>query len=208
MDPSGVDLADLYIECVQSAGIGPACEKFFEILRPTLRRVAYRVAAQFGAKQDTDDVVQEISLKLAAKDSSGLAGIPKEQPASIAYFSVIAANAARDYFRSRNAVKRGFSRTVPIEESLNQITGNIPAGLDREMLISQIASCVPADPKSRIVFGLYFRQGFSAKELAAIPALELTVKGVESLIRRTILHIREQLGAVRAKDAREGGDAA
>jgi RNA polymerase sigma-70 factor, ECF subfamily len=194
MQSSEPDLAELHAKCVRSGGVDSACEQFFALFRPVLRRIAYRVSSQFCAREEADDLVQEMSLKFASEGAIVLASVPKESAASLAYFSVVAANAARDYFRSRNAVKRGFDRTISLDESLAMIMGGTEAGLDRDLLISQIESCMPQDRKSCTVFRLYFRQGFSAKEISAIPALDLSTKGVESLIHRTILHIRERLG--------------
>jgi RNA polymerase sigma-70 factor (ECF subfamily) len=202
--PEGVCLGDLYAECIRSSGVRPACEKFFKIVRPVLGRIAYRVAAQFGAKAETEDVVQEISLKLASKDLSVLAGMPKDPSASLAYFSVVAANAARDFFRSRNATKRGIDRTIPLDAALESIVGGVSRQLDRELLIKQIEDWLPEDRKSRAIFRLYYRQGFSAKEIADIPAVELSVKGVESLIHRAILQLRQKLVKPAARPLADG----
>jgi RNA polymerase sigma-70 factor, ECF subfamily len=193
MDTSGACLAELYAECVRASGAHPACEKFFKMFLPTLGRIAYRVAAQFSATEETEDLIQEISLKLASKDSSVLMGLPRDPSASLAYFSVVAANAARDFFRSRNAAKRGVDRTVSLDSALESITGGVRNQPDRSLLLAQIDDCLPNDRKSRAVFRLYYRQGFSAKEIAAIPAVELSVKGVESLIHRIILLVRQRL---------------
>jgi RNA polymerase sigma-70 factor, ECF subfamily len=199
-------LGELYSECFRASGPHPACEKFFEIFRPVLRRIAYRVAAQFSAIEEIEDVTQEISLKLAAKDPSVLAGMPTEPSASTAYFSVIAANAARDYFRARNAIKRGFGRTIPIEESLALVTEGMDSKLESDLLISQLEDFMPLDARMRSVSRLYFRQGFSAKEIAAIPALELSIKGVESVIHRAVLYIRERIAKREGNTVREDAD--
>jgi RNA polymerase sigma-70 factor, ECF subfamily len=193
VETSEACLAELYAECVRASGVHPACDRFFQIFRPTLGRIAFRVAQQFGAKEETDDVIQEISLKLATKDSSVLAGLPREPSAALAYFSVVSANAARDFFRARNATKRGFGRTISLDAALDSITAGVSHQPERMLLLSQIEDCLPPDRKSRAVFRLYYRQGFSAKEIAAIPALELSLKGVESLIHRIILHLRQRL---------------
>jgi RNA polymerase sigma-70 factor (ECF subfamily) len=186
-------LAELYEQCIHARGLHVACDKFFRLLRPTLERIAFRVALQFGARQEAEDVIQEVSLKLIQKDPAILADLPKDPSSSLAYFSVLAANAARDFFRSRNAVKRGVNRTVSIESTLDSI---LPGGSDhpdRGLLLAQIEECLPEDRKMQFIFRLYYRQGFSAKEISAIPAVELSVKGVESIIHRTVVHIRQKL---------------
>jgi RNA polymerase sigma-70 factor (ECF subfamily) len=65
--------------------------------------------------------------------------------------------------------------------------------MDQVLLLSQIEACLPENRREQIVFHLYYRQGFTAKEVAAIPALDLTVKGVESMIFRIAQHIRDRI---------------
>jgi RNA polymerase sigma-70 factor, ECF subfamily len=188
-------LAELYEQCVRGQGLHQACEQFFQLFRPTLERIVFRVAMQFGSRQEADDVIQEVSLKFIEKDASVLAGLPREPSASLAYFSVVAANAARDFFRSRRAVKRGLERTISLDAALDSITEGGSSHPERLLLLAQIEKCLPDDRKTQSIFRLYYRQGFSAKEIASIPGLELTMKGVESLIRRATLHIRQKLAA-------------
>jgi RNA polymerase sigma-70 factor, ECF subfamily len=47
--------------------------------------------------------------------------------------------------------------------------------------------------RDRIVFWLYYRQGYTAGEIAGLPAVALTVKGVESLLYRLTAALRAQL---------------
>jgi RNA polymerase sigma-70 factor (ECF subfamily) len=42
----------------------------------------------------------------------------------------------------------------------------------------------PVSERDRQIFWLYYRQGMSAKEIAALSSLSLSVKGVESVIVR------------------------
>lgn len=186
-------LHEWYTECVRFSGNHPACEKLFNHLRPLFKRIALRVARQFQSLADADDIVQEISLKLVSSGSSIAAALPPEPEQATAYFSVIAANTARDFFRARNCAKRDAKATVSLE-SLLALDPGAPDSTDKELLMNQIEECLPADRREQVVFRLYYRQGFSAREIAAIPAMELTVKGVESLIHRTTAEIRGRLG--------------
>jgi RNA polymerase sigma-70 factor (ECF subfamily) len=47
--------------------------------------------------------------------------------------------------------------------------------------------------RDRMVFWLYYRQGLTASAIAAIPALNLTQKGIESLLSRVTGSLRKQL---------------
>ena len=46
-------------------------------------------------------------------------------------------------------------------------------------------------PRDRQIFGLYYRQGMTAKQIASIQALNLSTKGVEAVIVRLNKLIRE-----------------
>lgn len=44
-----------------------------------------------------------------------------------------------------------------------------------------------------MIFLLYYRQGLTASEIAALPSLDLTTKGVESVIARLTYMIRSHI---------------
>ena len=55
-------------------------------------------------------------------------------------------------------------------------------------------ACPPESlTRDRTAFWLYYRQGFTAKEIAGMPAMNLTVKGVESLLFRLTAVLRARL---------------
>ena len=47
----------------------------------------------------------------------------------------------------------------------------------------------------RVVFWLYYRQGLTAKEIAALPGIDFSTKGVESVIVRLDRTIRSELNS-------------
>src|SRR5262249_52999502 len=51
----------------------------------------------------------------------------------------------------------------------------------------------PDQERDRMIFWLYFRQGMSTKEIASLPAIGLSTKGVGSVIERLKHCIREQI---------------
>ena len=112
-----------------------------------------------------------------------------EQKAT-AYLKVLAANVARDYFRKKNADKRGGAKTTPVEDRFQEIAGSGAPNLERNVLIRQIDCLLEGDVEGRSIFWLYYQQGLTAKEISALPAFHLSPKGVESLLRRLTLRIR------------------
>jgi len=169
-------ISELYGDCIRSGGKHSACDEFFRTVQPVLRRVCWRVARQYDAPEDVDDLVQEVSLKLIASGTSILASLPARTEAALAYLSVLAANSARDFFRARRASKRGTQPAISL--------------YDRALLLTRIEENLPEDRREQVVFRLYYRQGFTAKEIADIPAMNLTTKGVESMIFRITRGIR------------------
>ena len=49
--------------------------------------------------------------------------------------------------------------------------------------------------RDRAIFWLYYRQGLTAEEIAGLPAVTLSAKGVESVLRRVAQWLRIQLDA-------------
>jgi RNA polymerase sigma-70 factor (ECF subfamily) len=142
-----------------------------------------------------DDVIQECFLKLDAicgRTYAMPSAFECEQTA-LAYLKALAANTARDYLRQKNAYKRGGAKTTSVEDRLQEIAGPDVPNIERSILIRQIDRLLGPDSRERTIFWLYYKQGFTAKEIAALPVFQLTPKGVESLLRRLIIAIREQL---------------
>jgi RNA polymerase sigma factor (sigma-70 family) len=153
------------------------------------------VARQFGEGFGLEDALQEINLKLITAGGSILSALPSEPPAAAAYFSVVAANAARDYYRARCNLSRRSPSTVSLNDCLDWLAIDSRAlrRLERDLLMDQIEDSVSCEPRQRTVFRLYYRQGFKAREIASIPALNLTTKGVESMLHHIADDVRQKL---------------
>jgi RNA polymerase sigma-70 factor (ECF subfamily) len=72
-------------------------------------------------------------------------------------------------------------------------------GIDREIFFAAIDEIVkrcaagPDQERDRTIFWLYFRQGMSTREIASLPTLRLSAKGVGSVIERLKRDIRDQI---------------
>jgi RNA polymerase sigma-70 factor (ECF subfamily) len=190
-------LHTLLVGCLQSRD--PQLWELLVVrLQPIFARIVYRVIKTLSptvAPADVDDVIQECFLKLDAAFSGR-----DDQPAAffseqtaVAYVKVLAANVARDYIRKNSAEKRGITKTVSVEDRLYEIAGAHVSDLQRSILIRQIDRYLGDDAKGRTIFWLYYKQGFTAKEISELPAFQLSPKGVESLLRRLTDAVREQL---------------
>ena len=188
-------LHDLFAACLDSRDV-QLWEVFVRRLQPIFARVVYRVALSTGAAQagDVDDVVQECFVKLErarARTEGGASGFDCPA-AALAYLKVLAANTARDYIRKRSAERRGTAQRAALDDRLDEIAVSNGPDLDRKVLILQINGLLD-NAKQRTIFWLYYRQGFTAKEIAELPGIRLSAKGVESLLRRLALEIRKHL---------------
>ncbi len=126
--------------------------------------------------------------------------------AAIAYFKMLAANSAKDYFRSRGAEKRGIAVTTSVDDRLAELISGPSASLDRQVLFTQIDRALDCESTSRTIFWLYYRQGLTVNEIAEIPMFQLKAKGVESLIRRLTLAVKEKINPSKS-EGETGGKA-
>jgi RNA polymerase sigma-70 factor (ECF subfamily) len=189
MGDESVFIEKTFRDC--AAGSQVDCDAFFGLVRPLFARIAARIARQYSAEADVEDIVQEVSMHVAANPADFAAKLPKDK--ALPYFAVVAANLARDWFRAKGAKKRGRDRTTQLNEDTFCPNGERLSPQERSLLLHQIVRSLPEPSRERAVFQLYFQQGYSAREIAAIPALTLTTKGVESLILRLTRQLREKL---------------
>jgi hypothetical protein len=120
---------------------------------------------------------------------------------------VIAANVVHDHFKGALAAKRGAVQTIAIEER-----GMEPAQIELRTAVPDtfeaISQRVQLDHIDKIlrqvtagkdqerkctIFWLRHRQGLTASEIAAIPAIGLTTEGVESVLMRLAAMIRSHV---------------
>jgi len=191
----------LWEDCVQ--GSAAACEEAFASLAGLFTRMARRVAFEFQSPDETEDLVQEIYAKLLENRESIANALPAEEFAAQGYLAIMAANTARDWFRARGAKKRGRTVTGGFDDStrnLAEVLGHQPS-VEREVLLREIEAKLDGDAQERRIFRLYYQQGFTANEIAQIPALGLSVKGIESVLLRMGRRLRERLAGNRRVEA-------
>jgi RNA polymerase sigma-70 factor, ECF subfamily len=186
-------------------------------LQPAFARIAWRVATgaagwKSADTNEVDDIVQEVFLKLGTRGGQTLERVPLENDASVlAYLKAMAGNVARDYFKAKYAGKRGVLQTVGEDSVRVEEFADGPEKLgsaEKYILIKEIDRALKADRRERTIFWLYYRQGLTAKEIAVIPVLGLSEKGVESMILRLATGVREGLRLARKKPSLKKGDGA
>jgi len=206
MDLSTLPGNDLARLC-SDAGTIEAWNEFVRRFQRPIARVVLRTARGWGAASTAivDDLVQDTFIRLCADDCRLLRNFVARQPDSIlGYLKVIAANVTHDHFRAQASQKRGGDQRRV--ESDSDETEPLPAthgqaeAIETGLQIAEIDGVVQSfaqdalPERDRTIFWLYYRQGFTAREISDIGNLGLTVKGVESSIYRTTNMVRQAVG--------------
>jgi RNA polymerase sigma-70 factor (ECF subfamily) len=166
-----------------------------------------RIAHQWGEspQQVVDDLVQDTYLKLCADSCRQLLEFAERAPhAVVGYIKKTAVNVAHDYFKSLHSQKRGSGEVSQIMEEFDPRASPSDLGgekaIEQEIQFQQIDECLksclegPDRERDRLIFWLHCRQGMTAKEIAALPDINLSAKGVESVIFRVLRLLRERMG--------------
>jgi RNA polymerase sigma-70 factor (ECF subfamily) len=196
MDYQVLSIEQLVEECAERP-TPEAWEEFIRRFNRLIASVALRTLRKYGrATPDlVEEMIQETYLKLCANDCAMLKRFKSKHPnAFLGYLKVVTANLIIDIIRP-----------LPDPKKIVEMTEIIPGphfeaeAAEREIFFNRIDKILrqrgngPQEEKERAIFWLYFRQGMTAKEIASIPGMKLTVKGVESCIFRLIVYIRKEL---------------
>jgi len=194
-------LRDLWLKCVIEPHNSGAWDELLARVHLKLCRIAGRLAANWGLRDDSEieDLVQDMCLKISQVPASVVSDLGTSDIEVQAYLNATAANAARDSLRLRFADKRGKHATRQLDANAEELVGEI-GGSDRDLVFRQVDELLSASVRERAIFWLYYRQGYTSKEISLLPAIGLTSKGVESLLRRLTSLIR-----VRIEDQNRAG---
>ena len=184
-----------------------AWEEFMRRYHRLIAGVVFRTTQKWGDASllTIDDLIQETYLKLCADDYRLLRGYDRRHADAIyGYLKVITANVVHDRFKALHSEKRGGDQIV---EELTTLENQTDAGkgfgsqeaMERDILLREIDALLNASTsgdtadRDRTIFWLYYRQGLTTKAIAALPAIGLTIKGVESTILRVAKMIRRRM---------------
>jgi RNA polymerase sigma-70 factor (ECF subfamily) len=203
-----MSLEELLRACAED-GNREAGEEFVRRFHSLIAVVVLRTARRWGNASPAliDDLIQETYLKIW-EDRKRLPGKfnPQLPDAFYGYLKVVTTNVVHDHFRAARSQKRGSGQ---IEESVDDdaiaaILGEkSDNGVHREILLREIddalCECLSGEDRERdrAIFWLYYRHGFTAKEIAALPSMGLTEEGVESVIHRLKRMVIERLAATK-----------
>ena len=207
---SSLSVEELLQRCAQSGDVA-AWEEFVRRFHRLIAKVILRTCIRFGdlSSETVDDLIQETYLKLSANDFRVLREFEHRHPnAFVGFLQVLAVNIAKDHFKSIRSPKHGADHVDPAPEGFVAPAAEGSAGsvktMERNVLIAEISRCVdacvtgPDAERNRTIFWLRFRVGLSAASIASLPGINLTEKGVESLVSRILRDVRTRVGALNA----------
>ena len=208
--PSPTRYSSLSLKDVVSLCAGPcddqAWQEFVSRVGRPISLAIMRTASLWGepSRPLVEDLIQVTYLKLWEDDCRLLRDFALQHPEAIlGYLKKTAANATHDYFKhgysqSSGGDKLHVSTSDVDPEAGKEVHGSqekIAFGVFLNEIDEHLKRCLTgADQgRDRLIFWLYFRQGMSTKEIASLPGIGLSAKGVGSVIERLKHCIREQI---------------
>lgn len=195
---------ELIAACIQ-AGAPAAWEEFVCRFQPVIAGTVWRIARRFGSStpETVDDLIQETFLKVCANRCRILREFHAQTPDAIfGLLKTVAFSVTQDHFRISLAAKRGAGK---LDSAFDLYADSALAGreglpeAERGVLLREIdeqltgASEPATRERDRRIFWLHYRHGMTARAIAAITAIGLGPKGVESVLQRLTNHVRLRL---------------
>jgi len=191
---------ELLAECLETIAV-EAWQEFVRRFEPIIASSVARIARQFD-RFSVDlilDLTQDVYFKLCRDGFRLLRDLRiTHEKALFAYLKLVAMSVAYDHFRKKRA-------DLDAEEFCDDsaklaVHGEAAsATAEEKILVQEVEEIVerittgPNAERDRLVFWLHHREGLSGSEIAAIPVLKLTQKGVESVLHRIKVSLRNEL---------------
>jgi RNA polymerase sigma-70 factor (ECF subfamily) len=197
MKPSELSAAELVRACLDTSEVECWAE-FISRYQSLISGVIGRIVSRHMNCDPglVDDLVQETYLRLCRDKCRSLREFKPEREESIfGFLKVVASSVALDYFRAHATLKRGPSPTQ-LDESTERFAVSQGTPTDDLLLCNEMWRTLDGVIQSErdvTIFRMYYQQGFTAKEIAALPNLGLSVKGVESCLHRLSVELRRVL---------------
>ncbi len=170
---------------------------FVRRFQPLIAATVTGVVRRYGgvSPAQVDDLIQETYLRLCRDNFRSLREFrPAHDEALFGFLKVVARSVALDHYRARSTHKR---RGETADDGSNLDGSMAAAGIERLALLGEVERRLETteSERDRTIFWLYYGEGHTAKEIAAMPELELTQKGVESCIYRLTQTLRSVMAA-------------
>jgi DNA-directed RNA polymerase specialized sigma24 family protein len=149
-----------------------------------------------------DDLSQEVYVKLCADNFRALKTVGTGD-GFVGLVRGVASRVAHDYFRSAASDKRGGGEALEADHAFPKhiFSRDASSEPERKTLLREIDAILkthahePNFARDYAIFWLYYRHGLTAKEIAASPGVELSVKGIETLLLQLVRQMKIALNA-------------
>jgi len=202
---SSLSLTEVVCLCAESSD-DEAWEEFVSRAGRPISLAIMRTASQWGepSRSMVEDLVQLTYVKLWEGGRDLLRDFALQHPeAVLGYLKRMAANVTHDYFKHGHSQTSGGNKPHVSTNDIEPEAGKELRGSQESIAFSiflkeldeylRISLTGPDQERDRLIFWLYFRQGMSTKEIASLPNIKLSPKGVGSVIERLKQAIREQI---------------
>ena len=203
---SSLSLKDLVCLCADDPRDDEAWEEFVSRVGRPISLTVIRTAPWWKkhSRSLVEDLVQETFLKLCAGGCHHLRDFAIQHPdAILGYIKITAANTTLDYFEHLDRQSAGGGKPHVSTSDVDPEGGPDVHGSQERIAFAvflkeineHLKHCLtkPDQERDRTIFWLYFRQGMSTKEIASLPTIGLTAKGVGSVIEKLKYCVREQI---------------
>src|SRR5580658_7416509 len=217
MNESRTSVNDLAKACAHSADAAEWGD-FVRRCVPLASLVALRVSRMWvrdPSPATVDDIVQEVLLKLCEQERRILRDFePRGEDSFLGLLRTISGSVANDYFRRSHSTKRGgkvVTMALGDDDAHLPMDGAGPAvRMQQSALLAELDEKLLSAPgtiseRDRSLFWLYYRQGYTAEEIARLSAAGLTAKGVESALRRVTVWLRDEVASGKPQAGVESG---
>lgn len=170
-----------------------AWEEFWHRVCSTVRGRCARMLNRCG-NDVLDDLEQKVIIKLIEKDYRALQDFEWRGEASIfKYLKVVSASVAIDYIRENGG--EILLDPEDLELVIDTHASHLP-NAEQERLLAEIEECLRsfASEKEIQIFLLFYRWGFTAKQIATLPTINLPVRKVENILQGLVRKVRNKLG--------------
>jgi RNA polymerase sigma-70 factor (ECF subfamily) len=202
---SSLSLQDVVCLCA-----GPcddeAWEEFISRVGKPISLMIMRTASLWGnpSRSLVEDLIQVTYLKLWEGGCYLLRDFATQRPEAILrYLKKTAANVTHDFFKHGYSQASGGDKPHVSTNDVDPEAGMEAHGSQERIafgiFLNEIDEYLrsgavgPDQERDRMIFWLYFRQGMSTKEIASLPTIRLSSKGVGSVIERLKLSVRERI---------------
>lgn len=181
-----------------------ALQEFVRLFHPVIAATVIKTARRFGpaGSEIIDDLIQDTYLKIFSGRGRILNEVRVEDKSRLyGFFQAVAFSVVQDHFRQQYAQRRGGRAPLMSMDAVEGVgeSGRGAKLCEQELLLDKIDRLVrevsPRETmkRDRLIFWLNHRTGLSAREIAELPSVGLSEKGVESVLYRLMSDVRAKI---------------